>query len=146
MILQDATALITGGSSGIGFAIARALTHAGSRVAITGRDATRLGAAARELGAVAVQADVGREHDVERTFREVLKAFGHLDVLVNNAGFGVNPSEVMTSFVAAAGGEQHENPSKLQADDIAHAVKAVLEMEDRGFTPELTVFATNPKD
>ena len=39
-----------------------------------------------------------------------------------------------------------ENPTKLQGDDIAHAVRSALEMDDRGFTIELTVFATNPKD
>jgi len=60
--------------------------------------------------------------------------------------FLVNPSEVITSFGAAAGFEQKDNPSKLRPEDIAHAVKAVLEMEDRGFVTELTVFATNPAD
>ena len=60
--------------------------------------------------------------------------------------FLINPSEVITSFGAAAGIEQKENPTKLQPEDIARAVKAVLEMDDRGFTTELTVFATNPVD
>jgi len=60
--------------------------------------------------------------------------------------FLVNPSEVITSFGTAAGFEQKDNPSKLRAEDIAHAVKSLLEMEDRGFITELTVFATNPID
>jgi 3-oxoacyl-[acyl-carrier protein] reductase len=58
----------------------------------------------------------------------------------------VNPSEVLTSFAATAGIPQKENPTKLRSEDIAYAIKAVLEMEDRGFTPELSVFATNPID
>ena len=59
----------------------------------------------------------------------------------------VNPSEVLTDLYATAGLVQNkENPTKLQGDDIAHAVRSVLEMDDRGFTTELTVFATNPKD
>ena len=58
----------------------------------------------------------------------------------------VNPSEVITPFGAAAGFEQSDHPSKLHAEDIAHMVKTVLEMNDRGFTTELTVFATNPVD
>jgi 3-oxoacyl-[acyl-carrier protein] reductase len=58
----------------------------------------------------------------------------------------VNPSEVVTGFAAASGFEQKDNASKLRGEDIAHAVKAVLEMDSRGFTTELTVFATNPKD
>jgi 3-oxoacyl-[acyl-carrier protein] reductase len=50
-------------------------------------------------------------------------------------------------FYATAGVTQNsENPTKLRRDDIAHAVKAALEMDDRGFVTELTVFATNPKD
>jgi 3-oxoacyl-[acyl-carrier protein] reductase len=58
----------------------------------------------------------------------------------------VNPSEVITNFGAAAGFQQKDNPSKLRSADIAHAVRSVLEMDDRGFTTELTVFATNPVD
>jgi len=60
--------------------------------------------------------------------------------------FLVNPSEVITDFAASAGLPQQDNPTKLHGEDIAHIVKAVLEMDDRGFTPELSVFATNPKD
>jgi 3-oxoacyl-[acyl-carrier protein] reductase len=234
MNLQNATALITGGSSGIGLAIAKVLVDAGARVAITGRDEKKLYKAAQTLSAVPIRADVTNENDVARTYREVFQAFGHLDILVNNAGGGVfeklvdmdrtnfdavfatnvtgamlmareaakhfiqqnrgniinicstaslrgaangtayyaskfalrgmtecwraelrqhnvrvflvNPSEVLTSFASTAGYVQKENPTKLRGEDIAHMVRAVLEMDDRGFTPELTIFATNPKD
>src|SRR5580658_3917516 len=60
--------------------------------------------------------------------------------------FLVNPSEVLTNFSVVAGFEQKENPTKLRAEDIAHMVKAILEMDDRGFTPELSIFATNPRN
>jgi 3-oxoacyl-[acyl-carrier protein] reductase len=60
--------------------------------------------------------------------------------------FLVNPSEVLTDFAATAGLSREKNPTKLIGDDIAHMVKAMLEMDDRGFTPELSIFATNPKD
>ena len=234
MKLQGATALVTGGSSGIGFAIAKSLIEAGTRVAITGRDEKKLYKAAESLNAVAIRADVSNEADVQRTLREVLQAFGHLDILINNAGFGVfkklvdmdkasfdavfatnvtgamlmgreaarhfiqrnggnivnicstgslrgapngtayyaskfalrgmtecwrgelrqhnirvflvNPSEVLTNFGASAGFDQKENPTKLRGGEIAHMIKAALEMDDRGFTPELSIFATNPKD
>ena len=234
MNLQNATVLVTGGSSGIGRAIAEILGKAGARVAITGRDKRKLTEAAEALKAFPVQADVTNERDVERTFRTVLQKFGHLDILVNNAGMGVfrklvdmeqkefdsvfatnvtgtmlmareaakhfierqrgnivnicstashrgaangtayyaskfalrgmtecwraelrqynvrvfliNPSEVLTNFGAAAGFVQKQNPTKLRGEDIAHMVKAALEMDDRGFTTELTIFATNPKD
>jgi len=234
MNLKNATALVTGGSSGIGYSIAKTLIDAGTRVAITGRDEKKLYKAAESLNAVAIRADVANEADVQRTMKEVQQAFGHLDILVNNAGFGVfkklvdmdrtsfdavfatnvtgamlmgreaskhfmqrnscnivnicstaslrgaangtayyaskfalrgmtecwraelrqfnirvflvNPSEVLTNFGAAAGFTQKENPTKLRGEDIAHMIKAALEMDDRGFTPELTIFATNPKD
>ena len=59
----------------------------------------------------------------------------------------VNPSEVQTEFSVNAGnGEREFNPTKLLSEDIAHAVISALEMEDRGFITELTVFATNPKE
>ncbi len=58
----------------------------------------------------------------------------------------VNPSEVLTAFAATAGIPQKANASKLRGEEIAHAVKAILEMDDRGFTTELSVFATNPID
>lgn len=234
MNLRNSTALVTGGSSGIGFAIAKTLADAGARVAITGRDERKLAKAAQSLKALPVRADVTNEADIQRTYREVLQDFGHLDILVNNAGSGVfkklvemdragfeavfatnvtgamlmareaakhfiqqnrgniinicstaslrgapngtayyaskfalrgmtecwraelrqynirvflvNPSEVLTDFAATAGLPQKQNPTKLVGDDIAHMIKAALEMDDRGFTPELTIFATNPKD
>lgn len=235
MNLRNSTALITGGSSGIGLAIAKTLIEAGARVAITGRNQARLNDAAKAINAHPIKADVSSEDDVKRTYREFFDKFGHLDILVNNAAFGerralvdidrakfdailqtnvvgmmlmsreaakhfierktgniinigstaavrgaangtsyyaskfavrgmtecwraelrqhnvrvflVNPSEVLTNFAATAGFPQNnDNPTKLQSEDIAHAVKSVLEMHDRGFTIELTVFATNPKD
>ena len=51
-----------------------------------------------------------------------------------------------SNFGAAAGFDQKENPTKLRGEEIALMIKTVLEMDDRGFTPELTIFATNPKD
>src|SRR6202171_6075512 len=234
MNLKNAVALITGGSSGIGRAVAHSLVTSGARVAITGRDQRRLTETARELGVHPINADVAVEADVERTYREVLAQFGDLDILVNNACsvvfknlvdfdrkefeavfatnvtgamlmareaarhfvkrqrgnivniastaalrgapkgtayygskfalrgmtecwraelrkhnirvFLTNPSEVITDFARRAGFPQVDHPTKLRSEDIAHMIKAVLEMNDRGFTPELSVFATNPVD
>lgn len=56
----------------------------------------------------------------------------------------VNPSEVITDFFATAGTAQEPSDRKLRPAEIAHAVQAMLEMDDRGFVTELTVFATNP--
>jgi 3-oxoacyl-[acyl-carrier protein] reductase len=234
MNLKNAIALVTGGSSGIGRAIAQSLAASGARVAITGRDKQRLTEAAGDLGAHPIQADVANEADVQRTYREVFDKFGDLDILVNNAGTGVfknlvdfdlhsfasvfatnvtgamlmareaakhfvsrqrgnivnisstaglrgaangtayyaskfalrgmtecwraelrkynirviliNPSEVVTNFFAAANLPQKVNATKLRPEDIAFTVKASLELDDRGFIPEVSVFATNPQD
>jgi NAD(P)-dependent dehydrogenase (short-subunit alcohol dehydrogenase family) len=86
--------LITGGTSGLGAAMAGALRDAGARVVITGRDAARTEAAAVELGAVGVVMDVRNGDDVDRGVEETYARLGGLDVLVNNAGLGmrtVNP-------------------------------------------------------
>jgi 3-oxoacyl-[acyl-carrier protein] reductase len=236
MDLSNSVALITGGSGGIGRAIAQTLAAAGARVAITGRDSRRLEETARSLAVFPIQADVAVEADVKRTYREVLAKFGDLDILVNNAGIGtfsnlvemdtagfarvfatnvtgvmmmareaakifvarnrgnivnigstaglrgapkgtayyaskfavrgmtecwrgelrkhnirvmlVNPSEVLSDFFTTngLGPQQKANETKLRGEEIAGAVKAVLEMDDRGFVPELSVFATNPVD
>lgn len=58
----------------------------------------------------------------------------------------INPSEVQTEFVVNSGREAREfNTTKLISEDIAHTVVSALEMHERGFITELTVFATNPK-
>ena len=59
--------------------------------------------------------------------------------------FLINPSEVITDFARRAGFRKGQ-PQQAASEDIAHMIKAVLEMNDRGFTPELSVFATNPVD
>jgi 3-oxoacyl-[acyl-carrier protein] reductase len=56
----------------------------------------------------------------------------------------VNPSEVVTSFAATAGFEQQASPKKLRPREIADAIVGALEIDDRGFIPEFSVFATNP--
>ncbi|MGD2091658.1 MAG: SDR family oxidoreductase [Candidatus Aminicenantes bacterium] len=56
----------------------------------------------------------------------------------------INPSEVTTAFANPDRVERPDQPNKLRSQEIAHAIKAMLEMENRGFIPELTVWATNP--
>lgn len=90
-------ALVTGGSKGIGFAIAEAMAAAGGKVAITGRDQMRVNAAVTALlksaapGAIVrgVAADVRDRHGIEAAIDDAAQAFGGLDTLINNAGVGV---------------------------------------------------------
>ena len=233
MQLSDVKALVTGGSTGIGYEIASALIARGARVAISGRDEARLKQAAatrrrhgnpgrRERGsrrdphgephhrglrglqrpgeqrgdrgvrpaapdhrrrhASRVGGQRARCHHRGAGIGAVLRAEGirrhhqHL-VDIRIAGRGgqlayastkfalrglsevwraelrthnvrvmlLNPSEVITEFAQRAGHAQQDNPSKLRGADIAHAVVAMLSMEDRGFIPELSVWATNPR-
>ncbi len=88
MNLQGARALITGGSSGIGFAIAKALKAAGSEVVITGRDGEKLQTATGQLGVGSIRADVSVESEAVSTVAQFVHDHGRIDILVNNAGFG----------------------------------------------------------
>lgn len=88
MELKGAKALITGGSEGIGKAIAASLTKEGADVVITGRRQESLEAAAAEIGVGWAVGDVGKEEDAVRTVRDFVEEHGRLDILVNNAGIG----------------------------------------------------------
>lgn len=233
MQINNSTFLITGGSLGIGKATAKMLIEKGGKVAITGRNKSRLEKSAKEIGAFPIHADVSKPQDVENTYDTFIKEFKKLDCLINNAGIGgkwndifnleledfinvysvnvfgaalmtkyaakifkkqnygniinisstagtkgyangtvyssskfalrgmtqcwqaelrkynvrvilVNPSEVITSFGDNEGRERKEVANKLRGIEIAHTIVSTLEMDDRGFIPEVTVWATNP--
>jgi len=89
--LAGKVALVTGGSRGIGLAIARLLAEDGASVVVSGRDSGRLDAAAKELEALggpvlAVVADAAKREDADRLVAAARERFGRIDVLVNNAG------------------------------------------------------------
>lgn len=233
MQIKDSTFLVTGGSLGIGKSTAMLLVEKGGKVAITGRNKSRLEKAANEIGAFPINADVAKPEDVKKTYDQFLKEFKKLDCLINNAGIGgkwyqvfdldlddfmnvysvnvfgaammakhaanlfkkqnygniinisstagtkgfadgtvyasskfalrgmtqcwqaelrkynvrvilVNPSEVLTAFGDEEGRERKEVANKLRGTEIAHTIVSSLEMDDRGFIPEVTVWATNP--
>jgi 3-oxoacyl-[acyl-carrier protein] reductase len=233
MNLKDTAILVTGGSSGLGKAMAQLLIEKGAQVAITGRDEEKVKRVAEAIGAFPICADVANTADVERTYYTFMEKFGKLDALINNAGIGggwteidefsmetmqevyavnvfgaaamanqaaiifkkqnygnivniastaglkgfgrgtvyasskfalrgmtqcwqaelrkynvrvilVNPSEVPTAFGNPEREEKPNEPNKLTAAEIAHATVSALEMDSRGFIPELSVWATNP--
>ena len=87
-LLMAQAALVTGGSSGIGLAIARMLREEGFELTLAARTREKVEAAAEELGALAVAANVAEEEDCRRAVDEHRERHGRLDVLVNSAGVG----------------------------------------------------------
>jgi NAD(P)-dependent dehydrogenase (short-subunit alcohol dehydrogenase family) len=83
------SALVTGGSSGIGLAIARMLRDEGYELTIASRNPEKVQTAAADLGAVGLQADLSREEDCVRIVADHRERHGSLDVLVNSAGIGI---------------------------------------------------------
>src|SRR3954464_3669254 len=83
------SALVTGGSSGIGLAIARMLRDEGYELTLASRTREKIEAAAAEVGALAVAADMGKEEDCVRVVQEHRGRYGGLDALVNSAGLGI---------------------------------------------------------
>jgi 3-oxoacyl-[acyl-carrier protein] reductase len=92
--LAGRVALVTGGSGGIGLAIGRRLGQMGARVAICGRNPSKLDQAKAELSAagievLACQADVTREDQIASLIQKTRQTFGPINILVNNAGIGL---------------------------------------------------------
>lgn len=94
-LLKGRTALITGGTSGIGFQIARSFLHAGAHVIITGRKQERVNEACQKLlkeceewkdSVYGVEMDVTKINQLEERFQEIIKSIENVDILVNNAG------------------------------------------------------------
>lgn len=232
MNLQNAKVLLTGGNSGLGKAMAIVLTEAGAKVLITGRDAAKTAAVAKEIGCLSLAFDVADYANLPKNAAEAVRLLGGIDVLINNAGIGefpllgeitieqfervfstnvfgltmltqevlphfktqksgniiniastaalngfargsiyasskfalraltqcwqaelrplnirvmqVNPSEVPTAFNKPDRVEKDLVEHKLTPMEIAYSIKSVLEMDDRGMIPELSVWATNP--
>ncbi|MFB3905266.1 MAG: SDR family NAD(P)-dependent oxidoreductase [Acidobacteriota bacterium] len=94
--LRDKVAVITGGSSGIGLAIAERLAGEGVHLVLCARRAGELDAAVRQVGrrssvkVIGVSADVSREEEIRRLTERVVEIYGGADILINNAGMGSN--------------------------------------------------------
>ncbi|GAA3970913.1 SDR family oxidoreductase [Mucilaginibacter dorajii] len=87
MLLKNNTILITGGTSGLGYELARRLLELGNTVIITGRNQTRLDETRKALpGIHTIQSDVSDPEQIERLHRQVTNQFPKLNMLINNAG------------------------------------------------------------
>jgi NADP-dependent 3-hydroxy acid dehydrogenase YdfG len=130
--LAGRSAIVTGASSGIGAATARALAAAGMRLTIAARREDRLTALARDLGAAGAEVAVARtdlrdESAILRLFATARDRFGGVDVLVNNAGLGL--------AAPIAGGATDSWRTMLEVNVLALCIasrEAIADMERRG--------------
>lgn len=125
MELHDKVIVITGASSGFGEQIARQCASAGARLVLAARSAEKLDQLAGELGAsagraLAIPTDVVSATDVERLASAAIERFGHADVLLANAGFGV------LDPIASAPVEDLEEMLAVNVVGVARTIKAFL--------------------
>jgi NAD(P)-dependent dehydrogenase (short-subunit alcohol dehydrogenase family) len=124
--LSGKVAIVTGGSRGIGLAIARALVADGVQVAVTGRSEAHLSAARQKIEAAGpgkvetLQADVRRYDDMTRAVGATVSRFGGLDILINNAGIGI------FGGVAAMTPEQWSEVIDTNLTGVFNATRAAL--------------------
>ena len=131
-MLKDKVVVVTGGSRGIGLAIACVCGSEGARVALLGRHRDVLRKAARQIpGAAALVADVTQAQQVTRAFRQVRERFGRVDILVNNAGvFTYKP------FAQTTLADWRRN-LETNLTSIFLVTRAALPLLARGRTPHL---------
>jgi NADP-dependent 3-hydroxy acid dehydrogenase YdfG len=123
--LAGKTALVTGGGSGIGLAVAREFLKEGARVAISGRDAGKLRRAADGLQAgerlFTAAADVADAAQVQDLVQRVTKHFGRIDILVNNAGLNIKQRGIRELTP-----ETWQRLVRTNLDGAFHCIHAVL--------------------
>jgi NAD(P)-dependent dehydrogenase (short-subunit alcohol dehydrogenase family) len=121
-MLTGKTALITGGSSGIGLAAARRLAADGARVAITGTDEAKLSAALGDLGpgALAIRADVRSLADLKAMAATLEESFGTIDIVFANAGVAYGTP------IAATGEEAFDRMMDINVKGVFFTVQSVL--------------------
>lgn len=141
--IRDRAFLITGGTDGLGLALAKKLVAEGARVVVCGRDEERLRRARAELGerALCVRADVTREGDVESLVDETLSTFGRLDGAVNNAGRSA--AGPISESDDAAWREDYEL-KVIAALRLGRCVLDALEVTGGSIVNVLTIMARSP--
>ena len=116
--------LITGASSGYGKATAKAFKDNGDTVIIAARNAEKLDAASKEIGAdLAISMDVTKAEDWDALVKTVKEKFGRLDILVNNAGGGVAIKEVSEFSI-----DEIDSTIKLNLNSVIYGCRAFADM------------------
>ncbi len=123
--LKGKTAVITGGTSGIGLATAKRLAASGANVAIAGRrSADEL---AESFGAVAFSCDVSKEDDIRDLMHNTHDKFGGLDIVVNNAGVNAGYSELTESEA-----KDFDFNYKINTMGVANGIKHAAPLMNEG--------------
>lgn len=127
-MLHGKTALVTGGSSGIGLATARMLREHGARVAIMGTNREKLDRAAAELGdgVLTIQGDVASLDDLARLREDLTRNFSVLDILFANAGVALG------SPIATADEATYQRIMDVNVKGVFFTVQAVLPLMRKG--------------
>lgn len=139
--LDGKTAVVTGGSTGIGFATARQYLDEGAQVIITGRDETRLNEAAETLGdnAIPFVSDVLSMNDLDALADYARNEFGRVDVLFANAGLGVfAPIEEVSEA-------DYDKQFDINVKGVYFTVQKILPLVPEGGSIILTASAVNEK-
>ncbi len=132
--LTGRTAVITGGSKGLGLAMAAGLASAGADVVLTSRTESEVSAAAVEVAeqfgrrAIGIQADVSAPDDCQRVVEQACDTFGKIDILINNAGINIRGSIEELSY------EDFRDVQRINVDGIWLMTKAVVpKMKEAGY-------------
>lgn len=121
MRLKSKKAIVTGGASGFGAEIARVFAREGASVLVLDRNTAGAAAVAAEFGGLALHCDVTSRDDVVAAINFAIEKFGHVDVVVNNAGW-CYPNKPML----AASEEEFDRVYNVNVKSIFHVVNAIV--------------------
>jgi NAD(P)-dependent dehydrogenase (short-subunit alcohol dehydrogenase family) len=125
--MKDKVIVITGGSEGIGAAVAQEVARRGAKVVVAARNVEKLEAVAKQIGALAVQTDVTKRSDNERLRDRALEKFGAIEVWINNAGRGIS------KLVSELTDEDVDDMMLVNVKSVVYGIQAVLpHMKERG--------------
>lgn len=125
--MKDKVIVITGGSEGIGAAVAQEVAKHGAKVVVAARNLEKLEAVAQPIGGLAVQTDVTKRSDNERLRDRALEKFGAIDVWINNAGRGIS------RMVSELTDEDIDDMMLVNVKSVVYGIQAVLpHMKQRG--------------
>lgn len=141
MRLKDKTALITGGTTGLGYEMARRYVEEGARVLITGRSQEKVDQAVSELGnnVQGIAADSSKVAELDKLADKVKETFGHVDILIANAGNGI------FAHISEVDEATYDRQFDLNVKGVFFTVQKILPLMKKGGSIILTSSAVNAK-